>query len=137
MTVLASLMLLAASSSGRCFELLADRNAGEPVASADVREMACPAKGGAPALRYDRTVGANVAGTALKAGDIIAKVQLGTAPAVRQGQRLTLASRTGSVTVERPVTALQSARPNDHRVFVQTDDGEILAVPIKIESADE
>lgn len=135
--MLASLMLLAASSGSQCLELLADRNAGEPVASADVRETACPARGGAPALRYDRAVGANVAGTALKVGDIIAKAQLGSAPVVRQGQRLTLASRTGSVTVERPVTALQSARPNDHRVFVQTDDGEVLAVPIKIEATDE
>lgn len=55
------------------------------------------------------------------------------APAVTKGQRLTLASHAGPVTIERPVTALQAARPVDQRIFVRTDDGEIFAAPIKID----
>lgn len=136
MVLLASL-LLASSQGGSCFELLEDRRPGEPVALADVREAPCPEKGGASALRYDPAMGVNVATAALRAGDVIAKARLDAGPAIRQGQRLLLASRTGSVTIERPVTAVQSARPSDGKIFVRTDDGEVFAAPIKAEGADE
>lgn len=129
---LAALLLIGAAQQGGCLELLADRQAGEPVAATDVRASACPEKGGPALLRYDRALGANVAAVALKSGDIIASAHLGRALPVRQGERLTLASRAGSVIIERPVTALQTARPGDGRIFVRTDDGEILSAPIEL-----
>ena len=54
-------------------------------------------------------------------------------PVIAKGDRLTLVSQVGPITIERPVTALQGARPHDRRIFVRTDDGDVFAAPIRID----
>ena len=54
------------------------------------------------------------------------------ATAISRGDRLTLVSHVGPITIERPVTALQGARPQDQRIFVRTDDGEVFAATIDV-----
>ena len=51
-------------------------------------------------------------------------------PAVERDQKLTLVSTAGSVVVERPVVAVQSATKADKRLFVQTEDGDIISAPL-------
>lgn len=115
-----------------CLELLAGRRAGEPILSSDVRPTACD--GHPSELRFDSLSGANFAASDLPSGAIIRRVTLEAAPGVRRGQRLTLASSVGPVMIERPVTAVQAAKPRDRRIFVRTADGEILSAPLQAET---
>ncbi|HKC03569.1 MAG TPA: hypothetical protein VKC17_09730 [Sphingomicrobium sp.] len=51
-------------------------------------------------------------------------------PAIERGQKLTLVSTVGPVVIQRPVVAAQSAAKSDSRLFVRTDDGEVISAPL-------
>lgn len=55
-------------------------------------------------------------------------------PEVKTGDRLTLVSRSGPVTVERQVTALQPGR-SSRRLFVRDDAGQVSSIPLVGERA--
>ncbi len=118
---------------GNCLELLTGLPAGQLVTPADVRAADCGESSEA-ALRHDPATGGSIATAALKAGDVIRGGLLAAAPQVRKGQRLRLSARSGPVVIERPVTAMQAARPADRRIFVQTDDGQVFAAPVRAEA---
>lgn len=63
-----------------------------------------------------------------------AVVRLADLPAVKTGDRLTLISRAGPVTVERSVTALQPGR-GGRRLFVRDDAGHVSSIPFVGERA--
>jgi len=130
-------LFLASATGSSCLELQVARSVGQPVSASYAKAVPCPAKPLQKAIRYDQSTGANVALIPLQAGDVIKGVSLAAAPTFQKGQQLALSSRVGSVVIERPVTALQGARPGDRQIFVKTNDGDIFAAPIKIEAADE
>lgn len=119
----------------RCLQLVIAKSAGEELLADDVTPASCPEPMPARALRFDAASGANIATRTLEAGSIIARAKLAEAPALRRGDKLRLASKVGPVTIERPVTLAQGARPNGRKVFVRTNDGEIIAAKIEAEGA--
>ena len=64
----------------------------------------------------------------VRAAPSSSNIALPIAPTIKRGDHLFLRSSVGPITIDRPVTALQSARYVDERLFVHTDDGEVLAV---------
>lgn len=125
----------AAEAPARCLELVTAKAAGDELLADDVMPVSCPGHIAHQALRYDRASGANVALHDLEAGAIIAGAKLAEAPALRRGDRLSLSSSVGPVTIQRPVILVQDARPGDRQIFVKTNDGEILAAQIQAEGA--
>lgn len=121
----------AVSPKEHCLELVMAKAAGEELLAGDVVSAPCPEAMPEPALRFDRVTRAHVVPHALDAGAVIPFARLIEAPALRRGDRLTLASKVGPVTIERPVTLAQGARPFDRKIFVRTNDGEILAARIR------
>ena len=57
------------------------------------------------------------------------------APAAERGQKLMLVSTVGPVVIQRPVVAAQSAAKSDKRLFVRTDDGEVISIPLSAGAA--
>jgi len=80
------------------------------------------------AIRYDAARGYLVARRDLPAGSPLGHLVAPTATVAR-GDAMTLVSRAGPVTVERPVTALQSGREG-RRVFVRDSGGHVFAAPV-------
>lgn len=124
-----------AGDSRRCLEMMVSKAAGETLVAGDAISAACPDAMPGPAVRFDDRASANVAIRPIEAGTVIPDARLAEAPALRRGSPLSLASTVGPVTIERPVTLAQDARARDRRVFVRTNDGEILAAAINAEGA--
>lgn len=80
-------------------------------------------------VRYDASRRTLVARRDLPAGSALGSLVAGEAETVARGDVLTLVSRSGPVTVERPVTALQPGRAG-RRVFVRDRAGQVFAVPV-------
>ena len=121
---------IAASSVGRserCFVALAPVAQGAAIGRGDVRQGICG--GGAVPVRYDAGRRAIVATRRLAAGESIGRTLPGAGPDVGRGDALTLVSRSGPVTIERSVTALQPGR-NGGRVFVRDGAGHVFAAPV-------
>lgn len=60
------------------------------------------------------------------------RAELAAAPAIKRGDRLFLVSTVGPIVIDRPVTALQTSELPSGKVFVRTDDGDVLAVQAQI-----
>lgn len=124
----------AEAKAKRCFEAIAPVAAGAFIAIGDAAAVPCDREGETAALRHDRETGAAVAVQSVAPGDYLGEVRLGQRAVVRRGDKLTLKSRAGPVVVERPVVALQSGKPTDRRIFVETSEGEILATDLATEN---
>lgn len=88
-----------------------------------------PCAAATPALRYDAARGYVVARRDLSAGSPLGHLVTPPPAAVARGDVMTLVSRAGPVTVERPVTALQSGSVG-RRVFVRDSRGHVFAAPV-------
>jgi len=88
-----------------------------------------PCAAATAALRYDAARGYLVAGRDLPAGSPLGHLAVPPPATVARGDAMTLVSRAGPVTVERPVTALQSGREGK-RVFVRDSRGHVFAAPV-------
>lgn len=100
--------------------------AGAAIAGDRVVAGPCAAAAG---VRYDAARGFVVASRDLPAGSPLGHLVVPPPAAVARGDAVTLVSRAGPVTVERSVTALQSARDGG-RVFVRDGSGHIFAAPL-------
>lgn len=121
---------VAASSAGRnerCFVMLAPVAQGAAIMRADVGQGICG--DGTVPVRYDSQVHAIVATRRLTTGESIGRALPAVGPDVVRGDALTLVARSGPVTIERSVTALQPGR-NGGRVFVRDGAGQIFAAPV-------
>jgi hypothetical protein len=110
-----------------CFESAAPITTGAAVTPADVSALPCR-PGQQPALlRFDRRAGLATAARAIDAGTYLGRLALPPAAGVAPGGELTLISSVGSVTISRPVVALQAGRSGS-RLFVRDADGEVFSV---------
>jgi hypothetical protein len=82
-----------------------------------------------PALRYDAASGYLVARHDLPAGSPLGHLAVPPPATVARGEAMTLISRAGPVTIERPVTALQPGHVG-RRVFVRDSRGHVFAAPV-------
>jgi flagella basal body P-ring formation protein FlgA len=119
--------LLPPSTPAACFVARQAVAAGEVVRAERAGSDRCAAA--AAPTRYNAATGAIVATSPLAAGDVIGRALPKAAPDITRGDALTLVSRSGPVTVERPVAALQPARRGG-RVFVRTTDGQVFAMRV-------
>lgn len=117
----------ASAPSSPCFVTRKAVAVGEAVGSDDVVPGACGVLD-AP-VRYDARTGSIVAARRIEAGEPIGRALPRSAPDVAGGEALTLISRSGPVTVERRVAALQAGRRGG-RVFVRAEGGRAFAVPV-------
>lgn len=89
-----------------------------------------PCVGPTSSVRYDAAAGTLVATVPIAAGWPVGGALPRSAPAVSRGDALTLVSRSGPVTVERSVAALQPGRSGG-RVFVRSVEGQVFAVAVQ------
>ncbi len=80
-------------------------------------------------VRYDASRRMLVARRDLPAGSALGNLVASVPQTVARGDAMTLVSRSGPVTVERSVTALQSGRTG-RRVFVRDSAGQVFAAPV-------
>lgn len=59
-------------------------------------------------------------------------LEIAAAPSIKRGDRLFLVSKVGPITIDRPVTALQSSDAPAGKVFVRTGDGDVLVAETQI-----
>lgn len=114
------------SQPAGCHEMIVARRAGEPINAGDLVSASC-ASGQHAGVRRDTASRQLIAAIDLAAGTNVGRLAVTAAPAVRRGESLRLVSRVGPVEIERPVTAMQEARPA-RRVFVRDADGQVFAV---------
>ena len=115
------------ADAGPCLVTSAPLAAGTAVSRDKVAKGACaPVSAG---LRFDTARHVLVARRDLPAGSPLGRLVAAPAEAVARGDAMTLVSRAGPVTIERPVTALQPGREGG-RVFVRDSAGHIFAAPI-------
>lgn len=107
--------------AGSCVQAVRITAVGAVPASEDFAPAAC-VRGRDRALRYDRVTGSVRATRTIGAGEIVTAWAGYGGDRVNAGQVLTLTSYSGPARVERPVEALQSARPGQ-RLFVRSSDG--------------
>lgn len=119
----------ATEPAGHCLVLVNPVAAGALLSAADAAPAPCPRIPPAAALGYQRQNRAVRAETDLAAGTPLGRIRLPASPGVAAGERLMLTSTAGPVRIRREVTALQPGRGGG-RLFVRTDDGEILAAPV-------
>lgn len=105
--------------------------AGETIGRDRVMQGTCD--GASAAAHFDRRGGTIVADAALPVGSVIGRVAPPPAPVVARGGAMTLIARTGVVTVERPVVALQPGRAG-RRVFVRDGAGHVFAATVEGEA---
>lgn len=112
--------------TGPCFALRANVVDGDYLSREDVEEVSCNGAPGDARVRYDAAAAAPFARTAIPAGAYLGRIRLPEQAPLAAGKPLLLRSTIGPVTVERQVTSLQAGREG-RRVFVRTEDGELLA----------
>ena len=115
----------AAPARTGCFVARAPIGAGTRVTGDLVRRGPCATN--AAATRYVR--GVIVAAAPIEAGGPVGSALSPPEPAVGERERLTLVARSGSVTVERDVVALQAGRRGG-KLFVRDMDGRVFAAPL-------
>lgn len=118
-----------AAVQGNCFVAVSGIAAGAVLTTADVAKADCQA---APVtrLRYDRA-GLVLSGEAMPAGAYLGRLPALPERAVGKGVSLTLRSRSGPVTIERSVTAMQPARSGG-KLFVRDESGSVFAAPLTL-----
>lgn len=115
------------AKAGPCLVTSVRLAAGTAIARDKVAQGPCG--GMAADLRYDAARGMLVARRDLPAGRALGNLVAAAPETVARGDTMTLVSRAGPVTVERPVTALQSGRAG-RRVFVRDSAGHVFAAPL-------
>jgi len=114
------------ANAGACQVTSAAIAAGAAITRDKVAAGPCaPAAG----VRYDVALDSAVASRDLPAGSPLGHLVVRPPTTVARGDAMTLVSRAGPVTVERPVTALQSGREGG-RVFVRDSGGHVFAAPV-------
>lgn len=116
-----------------CFEAAVPVVAGAPITRSDAIRTGCDDTRMAARLRFDPSSRSALAAGPVAVGDYLGAVRLGDAPTVRRGDLLTLRSRSGPVTIERSVIAMQPAHTPDRKVFVKDEDGQVFAGPLGLE----
>jgi len=116
----------AGADAGACRVTSIAIAAGAAIARDKVVVGPCAAVAG---VRYDAVRGSAVASRDLPAGSPLGHLIVPPPAAVARGDAMTLVSRAGPVTVERPVTALQSVQDGG-RVFVRDGSGHVFAAPL-------
>lgn len=116
-------------AQGPCFVLAAPVAAGATLEAADAAPAPCRSDRTRRALRFEPESGTVVAVADLPAGTYVGRISLASAPHVAAGDQLTLVAVAGPVRIQRRVVAMQPGSPG-RRLFVRTQDGEILAAPL-------
>lgn len=125
--------LAAASPGAACFAAARDLPAGAPLAPGDLAAVDCRAGAKRAPLRYDRVGGVPVTAAAVTAGTYLGHILPLADGRVAKGDKLTLRSTAGPVTIERTVVAMQPGRSGG-RVFVRDSEGKVFAAPLAVES---
>lgn len=112
--------------AGPCYAARIDLSARQYVTLDDVEEAECGAGPGDRRLRYDAAAGSPIARETIPAGTYLGRLRLDSRKPVHASQNLVAQMRVGPIIVERNVKALYAGRPGS-RMFVRTDDNEILA----------
>lgn len=113
-----------------CFEATAAIAPNQPITSKDVRAVECSSVRTTAAIALDPNNGLAAASVPIRIGDYLGRLLLTEAPSISRGDKLTLVSKDGPVTILRQVTALQDAGPHQHRLFVRTGDGAVFSAPL-------
>jgi len=111
---------------GPCYAARTDLSPGSYLDRDAVAETACEAAAAERRLGYDAVAGAVTVRRTIPAGSYLGRLRLDDRAPVASGQAMVLRTSIGPVTVERNVTSLQPGR-HGKRLFVRTDDGELLA----------
>jgi hypothetical protein len=117
----------------QCFEAAEAISARAPITIPNVRAVACSSARAAAAVVRDSNRGVATAAAAIRTGDYLGEVLFAKAPLVSRGDKLTLVSTAGPVTITRQVRAVQTASTSQRRLFVRTSDGEVFAAPLDSE----
>lgn len=99
---------------------------GEFINIDDLVDTPCDKSAPRASIRINRSVSAPYAAADLPAFTYVGSLKVPTADPVKAGTTMQLRTISGSVTIERRVIALQSGFPGN-RIFVQTDDGIVIA----------
>lgn len=126
------LLLAAAALAPDCYATAHLVSAGTVLVEGDVTPVECRTEAPRPAIRYDRAGGVLVAADALPAGSYLGRLAPLAGEGVAQGAALTLRSRSGPVTIERRVVAMQPGRPGG-KLFVRDAGGQVFAVVLELE----
>ncbi len=124
--------LAMAAVGPNCFAAARDLQAGAALSAADLSPVACQPDAPRAPLRYDRGSEVPVTLAAVSAGAYLGHVLPLADLSVKKGDRLTLRSIAGPVTIERTVVAMQSGRSGG-RVFVRDSEGKVFAAPLALE----
>jgi hypothetical protein len=116
--------------ASKCVEAAGAIAPGGQISNKDVRAVVCSSTRTAAAVVRDHDRGIVTAAAAIQPGDYLGQLLVTDAPAVARGDKLTLVSKAGPVTISRQVTALQSAAPEHRRLFVRTEDGSVFSAPL-------
>jgi flagella basal body P-ring formation protein FlgA len=116
--------------ASRCVEAAAAIVPGGQISNKDVRAVVCSSTRTTAAVVRDHDRGIATAAAAIQPGDYLGQLLVTDAPPVARGDKLALVSKSGPVTIVRHVTALQSAAPEQRRLFVRTEDGSVFSAPI-------
>lgn len=109
-----------------CHVLTHDAAPGDIIGPTNTKSAGCETELASARLSYDRKNGRILAGEALAAGTNLGRLWFADTGA-EAGEDLVLIARSGPVSVRRPVTALQSARPG-HRLFVRDQNGSVYSI---------
>lgn len=118
-----------ARAQAACFVSATDLPAGATLTTADVVRTECAARPAA-GLRY-RVGGLVIVGFPVAAGDYLGRLPALPDSAVDKGAPMTLRARSGLVTIERSVVAMQPARSGG-KVFVRDEDGHVFPAPLAL-----
>ncbi|MGQ7829970.1 hypothetical protein [Altererythrobacter sp. Z27] len=117
---------------GNCYAALIDLPAGEPITISNAAAVECPSGKVAAALGYDAASSSTFAREFIPAGANLGALRLNQGEVVPEGKAITLRYAAGPVIVERKVTMLQPG-VRGGRVFVKTDDGEVITTRLSLE----
>lgn len=118
---------LAVAASAQCLEARGPLAAGAVPRAANFEAVVCPQEKIARAFAYDHVHGCTHAIRAIAAGDIVPAYPEFVRGGIEPGQTLQLVISNGPVRIAREVQAMQAAK-SGQKLFVKTDDGQILSV---------
>lgn len=116
-----------------CFAAARAIAAGESLRRGDVETVPCRADAALPKFLYEAQSRTPSSAQPIAAGSYLGQLAPLPVAHVAKGQQLTLRSTAGPVTVERSVTALQSAGAA-RRLFVRDVGGKVFSAPLAIEA---